>query len=45
MFFHRINADLCGNITVSMLTLFRVATFEGMTPTGTVLTGVVAMAK
>ena len=31
MFFHRINADLWGNITVSMLTLFRVATFEDWT--------------
>ena len=31
MFFHRINADLWANITVSMLTLFRVATFEDWT--------------
>lgn len=31
MFFERINADLWGNITVSMLTLFRVATFEDWT--------------
>ena len=31
MFFHNINADLWANITVSMLTLFRVATFEDWT--------------
>jgi voltage-gated sodium channel len=31
MFFHRINEDLWSNITVSMLTLFRVATFEDWT--------------
>lgn len=31
MFFHHINADLWANITVSMLTLFRVATFEDWT--------------
>jgi voltage-gated sodium channel len=31
MFFHHINADLWSNITVSMLTLFRVATFEDWT--------------
>ncbi len=31
MFFHTINADLWGNITIAMLTLFRVATFEDWT--------------
>jgi voltage-gated sodium channel len=31
MFFHHINDDLWSNITVSMLTLFRVATFEDWT--------------
>jgi voltage-gated sodium channel len=31
MFFHAINDDLWANITVSMLTLFRVATFEDWT--------------
>lgn len=31
MFFQRINEDLWANITVSMLTLFRVATFEDWT--------------
>jgi voltage-gated sodium channel len=31
MFFHEINEDLWANITVSMLTLFRVATFEDWT--------------
>jgi voltage-gated sodium channel len=31
MFFHHINEDLWSNITVSMLTLFRVATFEDWT--------------
>jgi voltage-gated sodium channel len=31
MFFHHINEDLWDNITVSMLTLFRVATFEDWT--------------
>jgi voltage-gated sodium channel len=31
MFFHNINPDLWANITVAMLTLFRVATFEDWT--------------
>ena len=31
MFFHHINDDLWSNITISMLTLFRVATFEDWT--------------
>ena len=31
MFFHKINPDLWENITISMLTLFRVATFEDWT--------------
>jgi voltage-gated sodium channel len=31
IFFHQINSDLWGNITISLLTLFRVATFEDWT--------------
>ncbi len=31
MFFHQINSELWGNITISMLTLFRIATFEDWT--------------
>lgn len=31
MFFHQINPELWGNITIAMLTLFRVATFEDWT--------------
>ena len=31
MFFHKINPELWANITISMLTLFRVATFEDWT--------------
>ncbi|MCU7851299.1 MAG: ion transporter [Candidatus Thiodiazotropha sp. (ex Monitilora ramsayi)] len=31
MFFHEINRELWGNITISMLTLFRIATFEDWT--------------
>ena len=31
IFFSAINADLWGNISISMLTLFRIATFEGWT--------------
>jgi len=31
MFFHRINPELWENISISMLTLFRVATFEDWT--------------
>jgi voltage-gated sodium channel len=31
MFFHEINKELWGNITISMLTLFRIATFEDWT--------------
>ncbi|MBV2089337.1 MAG: ion transporter [Candidatus Thiodiazotropha sp. (ex Ctena orbiculata)] len=31
MFFHQINPELWGNITIAMLTLFRIATFEDWT--------------
>jgi voltage-gated sodium channel len=31
MFFHEINRELWGNITIAMLTLFRIATFEDWT--------------
>ncbi|MES9851971.1 MAG: ion transporter [Candidatus Thiodiazotropha sp. L084R] len=31
MFFHNINSELWGNITIAMLTLFRIATFEDWT--------------
>ncbi|MBW9261867.1 MAG: ion transporter [Candidatus Thiodiazotropha sp. (ex. Lucinisca nassula)] len=31
MFFHQINSELWGNITIAMLTLFRIATFEDWT--------------
>ncbi len=31
MFFHEINKELWGNITIAMLTLFRIATFEDWT--------------
>jgi len=31
LFFHTINPELWGNISISMLTLFRIATFEGWT--------------
>jgi voltage-gated sodium channel len=31
MFFHEINQELWGNITIAMLTLFRIATFEDWT--------------